>query len=161
MSFYRLDGCIEIWNVKNSPYIEKTFSSNVDNYSVEQLAWFDDRLFSIGIHGFLVEYDLLKCTVLRKSIVTGEAAYCLDIHNGRKQIAVGTEQGYLNIFDIEEDSISYNKFFDKQEGQIMCLKFHSSGSFIATGGLDSIRIWDVETGNLHFLKLNSLSESSI
>ena len=35
----------------------------------------------------------------------------------------------------------------KQEGRILCLAWHESGNFIATGSPDTIRIWNVESGH--------------
>lgn len=80
-------------------------------------------------------------------MVTGEAAFCLDINKSNSLIAVGTEQGYLNIFRINEDEVLFDKFFDKQEGRILCLKFNHTGDFIVTGSTDAIRIWNVQSGN--------------
>ncbi|KAK9882349.1 hypothetical protein WA026_020871 [Henosepilachna vigintioctopunctata] len=147
LALSRSDASIEIWNINQSPYIERTISSNVENYTIEGLGWFQDRLFSVGLHGLLVEYSLLKLCIVNRTSVTGEAAFCLDINEKNRQIAVGTEQGYLNIFDITEDNIIFNKFLDKQEGRILCLKYDSTGSFVISGGLDAIRIWNVSSGH--------------
>lgn len=91
-------------------------------------------------------------TVTKKQLlsVTGEAAYCLDIHEELNQIAVGTEQGYLNIFKIMPDEVVFNKFLDKQEGRILCLKYDPTGAFIASGSMDAIRVWNVATGMFAF-----------
>ncbi|KAL3276043.1 hypothetical protein HHI36_020772 [Cryptolaemus montrouzieri] len=160
LALSRSDATIEIWNISNSPYIERSISSSVENYNIEGLAWFDDRLFSVGLHGYLVEYDLKKLSVINKSVVTGEAAFCLDISTSKKQISIGTEQGYINIFDVTEDGSLFNKFLDKQEGRILCLKFDKSGDYIVSGGLDAIRIWNVESGHALHKITTSRSEAN-
>lgn len=82
--------------------------------------------------------------------VTGGAAYCIDA-NQKKQIAVGTEQGFVNIYNLEEELI-FDCVFDKQEGRIISIKFDKTGDFIVTGSIDAIRIWEVLTGHaLHKL----------
>ncbi|XP_018569516.1 U3 small nucleolar RNA-associated protein 4 homolog [Anoplophora glabripennis] len=143
----RVDASIEIWNITNLWFIEKTIAPESENFSIESLKWFNNRLFSVGLHGLLIEYDLYKLAVRNRSTVTGEAAFCLDIHSSKSQIAIGTEQGYLNIFTIEEDGVCFEKFLDKQEGRIMCLKYDTSGEFIVSGSIDAIRIWNVESGH--------------
>lgn len=70
----------------------------------------------------------------------------MDVNKSNTSIAVGTEQGYLNIFKVSEDEILFDRFFDKQEGRILCVKFDSTGEFIVTGSTDAIRIWNVESG---------------
>lgn len=141
----RSDARIEIWNLTHCPFIERTIASSAENFSIEGLIWCDTRLFSVGLHGLLIEYDLYKLEVRNKLVVTGGAAFCLDINAEKNRIAVGTEQGYLNIFKIAEDEMLFEKFLDKQEGRILCLKFDQSGEFIVSGGLDAIRIWSVST----------------
>lgn len=141
----RSDCRIEIWNVKDLPFIERTIPSIIENSSIEDLTWFGDRLLSVGLHGFLVEYDLRALTRKKFISVTGEQAYCLDVDYNQNCIAIGTEMGYINIFTIDEEDIKFNTFMDKQEGRIMCLKYDQSGNFIVTGGMDAIRIWDVKT----------------
>lgn len=79
--------------------------------------------------------------------VTGEAAFCLDTNSLNTNIAVGTEQGYLNIFSINKEDILFEKFLDKQEGRILCLKYDPTDKFIVSGSIDAVRVWDVETGH--------------
>lgn len=113
----------------------------------------------MGLHGFLTEYNLFTLCKKHVASVTGEAAYCLDIH-ARGLIAVGTEQGFINIFNITLDSVMFNKFLDKQEGRILCLKFDPSGSYIASGSVDTVRIWDVSSGHaLHKMSTGRTRES--
>lgn len=123
-------------------------SSTNENFSIEGLAWLNNRLISVGLHGFLIEYNLQKLAIEKRLVVTGEAAFCLDINKTNTLIAVGTEQGYLNIFKVNEDEILFDRFFDKQEGRILCLKFDTTGEFIVSGSTDAIRIWNVESGRI-------------
>lgn len=50
-------------------------------------------------------------------------------------VAVGTEQGYVNLYSVEDDDIVYKKLFDKQEGRIMCCKFDHTGNILVTGNM--------------------------
>lgn len=94
--------------------------------------------------------------VENRLVVTGEAAFCLDVNNSNTLIAVGTEQGYLNIFKANDDELLFDRFFDKQEGRILCLKFSKTGEFIVSGSIDAVRVWNVETGNC-FIRLLHLA----
>ncbi|KAJ8946719.1 hypothetical protein NQ318_020813 [Aromia moschata] len=145
----RSNGTIEIWNLNNIWFIERTIAPTVDNFSVEGIAWSKNRLFSVGLHGLLIEYDLYKLTVKSRAAVTGESAFCLDIN--KNKIAVGTEQGTKS---------TSKKFLDKQEGRIICLKFDTTGEFVVTGSIDAIRVWSVESGHaIHKMTLGR-SESN-
>lgn len=136
--------------------MERSISTTAANFSIEGLAWCGSRLFSTGLHGLLIEYNLYKLAIEKKVFVTGEAAYCLDICEQKSLIAVGTDQGYLNIFRISEEEVMFEKFFDKQEGKILCLKFDSSGEFLVSGGIDAVRIWSVQSGIFFCWAYNTL-----
>jgi WD40 repeat protein len=36
---------------------------------------------------------------------------------------------------------------DKQEGRILCLAWHPGGELLATGSIDTIRVWNTRTGS--------------
>ncbi|XP_048523334.1 U3 small nucleolar RNA-associated protein 4 homolog [Dendroctonus ponderosae] len=153
LALARSDASIEIWNLNHTPFMEKSFTSNLDNYSVEGLTWCSRRLFSTGHHGWLVELDLFTLTMKDKWSITGEAGTCLDSRNS--QIVVGTEQGYLNIFQVTGTDTQFEKFLDKQEGRIVCVKLNPTGEFVVAGSLNAIRIWSVKTGHaLHKMVLS-------
>lgn len=71
----------------------------------------------------------IKSTV----ILTGYAAWCLDVNSTNTLVAVGTEQGYINLYSVENDEIVYKRLFDKQEGRVLCCKFDNTGSVLVTG----------------------------
>lgn len=115
--------------------------------SVEGLGWLNDRLFTTGQTGELIEWNLKTLTSKKKTTLTGNAAWCMDIHEGSGCIAVGTHEGYMNTFYVDGDDLNFSRVFDKQEGAIFCCKYDSTGNYIVTGSIDTIRIWNVDTGH--------------
>lgn len=126
--------------------MERLLPSSVSHLNIESIGWYKQRLFGVGLQGILIEYDLRKLNRKHVASVTGEAAFCMDIHQDSGQLAIGTEQGYINIFDASGEEILFNKFLDKQEGRILCLKYDDSGNYIVSGSMDAVRVWDVQTG---------------
>lgn len=107
---------------------------------MEALCWVQERLLSTGLGGALVEWDLETFALKTTTLLTGYAAWCLDVTQDNTLAAVGTEQGYINLFNVENDDIVYQKIFDKQEGRILCCKFNSTGNVLATGMLLFMKI---------------------
>ncbi|XP_013146935.1 PREDICTED: cirhin [Papilio polytes] len=142
----RSDASIEIWDLNYAPYLVKLIPG-AENASVEALGWVNDRLLSTGLGGALLEWDVNTLSVKNTVILTGYAAWCLDVDPNNTLIAVGTEQGYINLYSVEYDDIVYKKLFDKQEGRIMCCKFDKTGKVLVTGSINTIRVWNVETGH--------------
>ncbi|XP_059053769.1 U3 small nucleolar RNA-associated protein 4 homolog [Achroia grisella] len=142
----RANASIEIWDLSFAPYLIN-FIPGVENGSVEALCWVKDRLLSTGLGGALVEWDLNKLCVKSTTLLTGYAAWCLDVNSANTVVAVGTEQGYVNLYSVENNEINYLKLFDKQEGRIMCCKFNKGGDILVTGSIDTIRVWNVQTGH--------------
>lgn len=142
----RGDASIEIWDLNYAPYLVK-FIPGVENGSVEALGWVKDRLLSTGLGGALIEWDLQKLCLKTTVLLTGYAAWCLDVNPDNTLVAVGTEQGYVNLYDVENDEIIYRRLFDKQEGRILCCKFNNTGNVLVTGSINTIRVWNVDTGH--------------
>ncbi|XP_050301623.1 U3 small nucleolar RNA-associated protein 4 homolog [Anthonomus grandis grandis] len=145
LAIARSNASLEIWNLTHIPFIEKTFPCDLENFTIEGLCWSQNRLFSVGLHGFLVEYDLYSIGFKNKWAVTGEAATCIDAVGDH--IAIGTERGYVNIYEVTEEGAEFKKFLDKQEGRILCLKYNKTGEFVVAGSINAIRIWNVKSGH--------------
>ncbi|KAH9632451.1 hypothetical protein HF086_014535 [Spodoptera exigua] len=127
----RGDASIEIWDLNYAPYLVK-FIPGVENGSVEALGWAKNRLLSTGLGGALIEWDLEKLCLKTTVLLTGYAAWCLDVNPDNTLVAVGTEQGYVNLYNVDNDEIVYRKLFDKQEGRILCCKFNNKGDVLVT-----------------------------
>uniref|UniRef100_A0A182J1I7 Anaphase-promoting complex subunit 4-like WD40 domain-containing protein n=1 Tax=Anopheles atroparvus TaxID=41427 RepID=A0A182J1I7_ANOAO len=150
LAIARDDGTIEIWNLSQAPFMEKTVPGG-DGVSIEGLAWAGSgRLFSVSLAGTLLEWDLSpgeKPRVKQTMLVTGSAAWCIDVSRDERLLAVGTEGGYINVYRIENEELTYERILDKQEGRIMCCRFDWTGDFLVTGSADAVRVWDVRKGH--------------
>ncbi|XP_046433758.1 U3 small nucleolar RNA-associated protein 4 homolog [Neodiprion fabricii] len=142
----RSDNSIEIWNVKEAPFLERTIFGHPES-SVETVLWVSNRLFSTGLVGMVIEYDLGSLAPKYEVAVTGGAAWCMDVNKSKTQIAVGTEDGYINTFNVTDDYLIYDKIFDKQEGRILCIKWDITEQMIFTGSIDTVRIWNAVSGH--------------
>ncbi|XP_066583138.1 U3 small nucleolar RNA-associated protein 4 homolog [Prorops nasuta] len=146
LALSRNDNSIEIWNIANAPFIECTLPAKPEN-SVEAIVWVNQRLFSAGLHGMISEYDLYALQIKNGVLVTGGAAWCMDVNHKKTHLAVGTEEGYINTFIINTDSLIYERLFDKQKGRILCIKWDNTGDMIYTGSTDTVRVWSAISGH--------------
>ncbi|XP_065359692.1 U3 small nucleolar RNA-associated protein 4 homolog [Calliphora vicina] len=146
LALSRNDGSIEIWDMGNAPCLERTITKTPGN-SVEGLAWCADRLFSAGLSGEVIDWNLQTLKPRHKQHVTGNAIWCLDVNRTGNEIAIGTEEGYINIFNISNNQLQYKNLFDKQEGRVLCCHFDATGNFLVTGSVGAIRIWNTRTGH--------------
>lgn len=153
----RSDGSIEIWDTRYAIYMEKSILNL--HVSVEALGWIKNRLFSVGQSGGIVEWDLKTLRSKKTILLTGNLAWCMDINRAQNGIAIGTEEGYINIFSVDEDELNFSKIFDKQEGRILCCKYDHSGDILVTGSLDTVRIWNVKTGQAIYKMATGRSEA--
>ncbi|XP_012526821.1 U3 small nucleolar RNA-associated protein 4 homolog [Monomorium pharaonis] len=146
LALARNNNSIEIWNVENAPFVECTIAGHTEN-SVESILWIDSRLFSTGLHGAVVEYDLNTLSIKHEVMVIGGAAWCMDVNQEKTCLAIGTEEGYINTFTVHKDKLIYERIFDKQKGRIMCIKWDNTGEMIFTGSIDTIRVWSAMSGH--------------
>lgn len=121
--------------MKGRPILSRKIQGGTPSGSIEAMCWVRDRLLSTGLSGAVVEWDLKKLGIKNSVLVTGHAAWCIDVTKSYSKIAVGTEQGFVNIFTVENDSLQYEKLFDKQDGRILCCKFDKTENILVTGNL--------------------------
>lgn len=145
LAISREDNSIEIWNVSFTPHIETTIFGTFG--TIEGLAWFNKRLFSVGLQGSVIEYDLRKQEPKSMHPISSSSCWCLSVHHDNKKLAAGTDDGCINIFDIHEEELVYSKIMDKQEGRISCISWDTSGDYLITGSVDTIRVWKVSSGH--------------
>ncbi|KAL0124623.1 hypothetical protein PUN28_006462 [Cardiocondyla obscurior] len=158
LALARNNNSIEIWNVENAPFIECTIAGHAEN-SVESILWIDSRLFSTGLQGTVIEYDLRMLSIKHEQTVIGGAAWCMDVNQEKSCLAVGTEDGFINTFTVHKDKLIYERIFDKQEGRILCIKWDNTGEMIYTGSTDTIRVWSAISG--HAIHKMTTSKSNI
>lgn len=145
----RADNSVEVWGTQHCLVRRYLVNPEGDGEesSVESLAWAGERLYSCGLHGQVVEYDLSKGREGRRHAVTSGPAWCLAIDKSASKMAVGTEEGFVCLFNITDEGLDYNRVLDRQEGRILCLAWHSDSVHIATGSTDTVRVWNTESGH--------------
>lgn len=142
-----------MWDLQHIPYLDRTIRLGF-GAKLEGLAWAGNRLFSVDLNGRLIEWNLLTLRPLHKQLPTGNALWCLDVNEANTQLAVGSEEGHINILNLENGELAYKSLFNKQWGRVLCCKFDSSGERLITGSTGVVRIWDVAMGNtLHTMTL--------
>ncbi|XP_069575492.1 U3 small nucleolar RNA-associated protein 4 homolog [Brachyistius frenatus] len=141
----RADGAVEVLNSSDNYFQEKVIPGGAGR-AVEALCWAGRRLFSAGLNGEITEYDLENQRPRYTVDAYGGPVWTLGTNDQGTQLAVGCEDGTVKMFDVLEDRIQFQKNLDRQKGRILSLSWHPSGSLIAAGMMDMIRIFDVETG---------------
>ncbi|XP_017043464.1 U3 small nucleolar RNA-associated protein 4 homolog [Drosophila ficusphila] len=145
---------IELWNLEHTPYLDSVIHLPPDS-PAESLAWAGSRLFSVNLTGVLTEWDVINLKPRYEHSPTGNALWSLDVNPAETEIAVGSEEGHINILSIENDEITYKTLFNKQKGRVLCIKFDKTGTKLVTGTEGCVRIWNALKGTiLHTMTLS-------
>ncbi|XP_074661710.1 U3 small nucleolar RNA-associated protein 4 homolog [Tubulanus polymorphus] len=142
----RSNGSIEIWSIPDNWFLQKVIPS-CEGRSVEALVWSAGRLFSAGLQGEIIEYDLMKLCPKQSVPSYSGAVWCLTVNTSGTLLAAGTEDGCVALFDIISDSLQYSKSFDRIDSRILCIAWNDTEDRIVTGGMENIRVWSVESGH--------------
>uniref|UniRef100_F6UF95 UTP4 small subunit processome component n=1 Tax=Macaca mulatta TaxID=9544 RepID=F6UF95_MACMU len=149
----RTDGTVEVYNLSANYFQEKFFPGH-ESRATEALCWAEgQRLFSAGLNGEIMEYDLQALNIKYAVDVFGGPIWSMAVSPSgsqllvSKQLLVGCEDGSVKLFQITPDKIQFERNFDRQKSRILSLSWHPSGTHIAAGSIDYISVFDVKSGS--------------
>lgn len=154
----RSDSSVEIWNIRSAAHVDRIILPQ-EGISIQCIIWSGERLFCGTLQGSVIEYDLLSLSPLNSLPVTSGTCWCLAPNKSNSLLAVGTEAGYINILNTENNMLMFEKLLDKQEGQIMCLAWDFSEIHLVSGSVDAVRVWDAKTGQATFKMTTGRAEN--
>ncbi|KAJ2385167.1 U3 small nucleolar RNA-associated protein, partial [Coemansia sp. RSA 2603] len=174
----RANGDIELWGVRQGHiHYEKTIPGPA-NGTLEAVAWAhqtqltaDDaelldsaeeraayvkrlsarapRLFSAGLNAVIVEWDVGRLVPRAAVDSYGGAVWCMATNHAQTQLAVGTEDGHIRLFDITDGRLEYVRCFDKINSRILSVAWAADDATVVTGSADSsVRVWTAATGHV-------------
>jgi U3 small nucleolar RNA-associated protein 4 len=82
---------------------------------VEAVLWCGSQLLSAGLDGFIVLYDTARLTAKKLVSSIGGAIWCMNKNKSETKIAIGTEEGYVVLYEVQLDSLLFEKTLNKQE----------------------------------------------
>lgn len=82
---------------------------------VEAVLWCSSQLLSAGLDGFIILYDLAKLSPKKSVSSIGGAIWCMSKNKSETKIAIGTEDGYVSLYEVNLDGIEFVKSFNKQD----------------------------------------------
>ncbi|XP_051703186.1 U3 small nucleolar RNA-associated protein 4 homolog isoform X2 [Oryctolagus cuniculus] len=143
----RTDGTVEIYNLSANYFQEKFFPGH-ESRSTEALCWAEgQRLFSAGLNGEIIEYDLQALNIKYAVDAFGGPIWSMTASPSGSQLLVGCEDGSVKLFQITPEKIEFERNFDRQKSRILSLSWHPSGTHIAAGSIDYISVFDVKSGS--------------
>nr|XP_033796960.1 U3 small nucleolar RNA-associated protein 4 homolog [Geotrypetes seraphini] len=143
----RLDGSVELFNLAANCFRDKVFPGN-ESRSTEAICWAaEGRLFTAGLNGDILEYDLHNLRIKYSVNGFGGPIWCMEANPSGSHLAIGCEDGSVKLFQVLPEKIQYEMNLERQKGRVLSLAWHPSASHIVTGSIDVIRVLDVKTGH--------------
>uniref|UniRef100_A0A672R6J7 U3 small nucleolar RNA-associated protein 4 homolog n=1 Tax=Sinocyclocheilus grahami TaxID=75366 RepID=A0A672R6J7_SINGR len=146
MAVARMDGSVEVFHCSDRFFQEKIIPGR-EQCGIEGLSWVGERLFSAGLNGGITEYDLTNQKAKYTIDAYGGPIWAIAGNQQGTHLAVGCEDGTVKLFEVNEDSIQFERNLDRQKSRIVSLSWHPSGSKIAAGMMDMIQVFNIETGH--------------
>ncbi|ERE79765.1 cirhin [Cricetulus griseus] len=144
----RTDGTVEIYNLSANYFQEKFFPGH-ESRATEALCWAEgQRLFSAGLNGEILEYDLQALNIKYALDAFGGPIWSMTASPSGSQLVVGCEDGSVKLFEVTPEKIQFSRNFDRQKSRILSLSWHPAGTHIAAGSIDYISVFDVKSGSI-------------
>ncbi|KAI8905491.1 WD40-repeat-containing domain protein [Gorgonomyces haynaldii] len=141
----RGNGNIELWTFRKTWYHSRTISGNPDE-PIEALVWIRNRLFSAGLSGVVLEYDMVHLKPKSTTHSMGGPIWCMKPNQQNTRIAIGCEDGHVRLFDVEDFGLTYSGALEKQKERVISLAWHPDGLIVCGSVHGTIRTVDLTTG---------------
>ena len=143
----RSDGSVELWRPREG-WKQLAVSPGRSNASVEVLLWCQSRLYSAGLDGAIVLWDVSSMRPARSLENNGGAVWCMASRSDEETIAAGCEDGCVRLYSVSTTGeLEFVKSLGPQEGRVLSVAWEPSGAAIFAGGVDSaIRRYNVKSG---------------
>lgn len=143
----RSDGSVELWRPREG-WKQVAVSPGRTNASVEVLLWCRNRLYSAGLDGAIVLWDVSSMQPARAVENNGGAVWCMASRPDEETIAAGCEDGCVRLYSVcATGELQFAKSLGPLEGRVLSVAWEPSGTAIFAGGVDSaIRRYDVKSG---------------
>ncbi|OXB65092.1 hypothetical protein ASZ78_008375 [Callipepla squamata] len=146
LALARTDGAVEVYNFAANYFMEKAIPGHQAR-SVEALCWAGgERLFGAGLSGDITEYDLERLRPARAVDGFGGPIWSMAANNDGTRLAIGCEDGSVKLFQVVPGGVQFEKNLDRRKGRVLCLSWHPSGTHLAAGSIDFLRVLDVRSG---------------
>lgn len=145
---------IEIWNYENNSsfFVEqRIFDDFRQPQLAEAIGWGkDNRLFTVGLNEKLNEISLSRGCIKQSYQIVSGPAYCMKFSKSRELLAIGTDHGYICIFNICENSkneVALEKNL-KITSKVFSIDWfeRTDETLIVAATTGQIRIFDYRTG---------------
>uniref|UniRef100_A0AAY4DRV7 Cirhin n=1 Tax=Denticeps clupeoides TaxID=299321 RepID=A0AAY4DRV7_9TELE len=143
----RTDGSVELYSRTDHFFQEKVVPGRQQR-SIQALCWVGKRLFGAGLSGEIAEFDLDNLRLKFSQDAYGGPIWSIVCNPQGTHLAAGCEDGTVKLFEILEDQIRFERNMGGQKGRIISLAWHSSGTKIAAGMIDMIKVFDLDSGEL-------------
>jgi U3 small nucleolar RNA-associated protein 4 len=108
-----------------------------------------NRLFSIGSSTYLTEWNITTGLPIHHLSSNAGAIWSLSPSPDGKFLALGCEDGTIQLIDVEDGEFSYSRFLERQNSRVLSLSWDPKGKFLVGGCADStIRVWEFPHGRL-------------
>ena len=112
LAVLRSDHSIELWNTHDSFTLERTIQPRNPSHSPELVLWLDKYLITAGLDGQLIAYDPITFEISTSCYIAGGTIWSMAKHETTRRIAVGTETGHVNIYQLDEVQILLLEIFN-------------------------------------------------
>ena len=102
LAVLRSDHSVELWNTHDSFTLERTIQPLNASQSPELVLWLQQYLITAGLDGHLIAYDPITFEVLTSCHAAGGAIWSIAKHEATRRVAIGTETGHVNIYQLDE-----------------------------------------------------------
>ncbi|KAJ2162362.1 U3 small nucleolar RNA-associated protein [Coemansia sp. RSA 552] len=171
----RAGGDIEVWSARGRLIHEKTLAgvgtletltwAHQTELTAEDLEVFETleeqtrarrrlaarapRLFSAGLNAVVVEWDVARLAPKAAADSGGGAVWCMATNHAQTQLAVGTEDGHIRIFDLTDDRLEHVRSLERVRGRVLSVAWGAADQSVVAGTADGcVRVWDAATGRL-------------
>ena len=130
----REDAGIELWVNDEGWRLQRRIMGHKDR-SVTGLAWCGERLFSVGTHGQVTEWDLDTLSPRTVEDSYGGAVWCCMADHAGERLALGCEDGSVRIFDVTGEGLIYSKVLDGQQGRVLSVAWTLDDENLFSGSM--------------------------